>query len=213
MKLAKLWSTVKHIVKNHKGIITVSTLVITFLSLPFVSSIWIQGVTSDEIYDEVLQAPQKEVALVLGAARRGNEPSDILRDRLDVGIALYKNKKVEKIIMSGTGDEVLVMLNYAKKQGVPDADILRDADGFNTLASIQHIPLEVNGVTIVTQRYHLYRALFYAQHYGRDAVGVTSDLRTYAKIKQFKKREVIARSKAMLDVLIGDGWNERVREF
>ena len=141
--------------------------------------------------------------IVLGClVRSDGSLSDMLRDRLETGVMLYKRGAAPKILMSGDHgtdgyDEVNAMKKYAVEQGVPSEDVFMDHAGFSTYETVCRAK-EVFGakkVLIVTQEYHLYRALYIAEKLGLEALGVPSDLHRYAG--QFKRdlREILARNK------------------
>lgn len=140
--------------------------------------------------------------VVLGAGIWGNKPSPMLEDRLLQGIELYKNNVSSKIIMSGDHgqkeyDEVNVMKDFAIEQGVPSENIFMDHAGFSSYESIYRAK-EVFGtkkIVIVTQKYHLYRALYIANSLGLDAYGVNADPRQYAGQTYRELREILARNK------------------
>ena len=184
-----------------KGFATVGAMLILFLSLPFASSVYIQQSTADRIYKTVEEVPNKNVALVLGAAAYPAYLSDVLVDRMETAIELYKAEKVQKLILSGAPNEVEGMKKYALEREVEENDLIEDPEGLNTLASLRNAS-DISELIIVTQAFHLPRALFIARHVGTDAIGVTSDRRTYIKIFDFKKREILATSKAMIDLFI-----------
>lgn len=146
-----------------------------------------------------------ECILVLGAGIRNNAPSPMLKDRLDYAIELYNKNVAPKIIMSGDHgqadyDEVNIMKNYAIDRGVPSEDIFMDHAGFSTYESIYRAK-EVFGVenfVIVTQEYHLYRALYVANSLGLSADGYASNPREYAGQKIRDLREILARNKDFL---------------
>ncbi len=186
---------------HKKGFITVSAALTLFFTLPFASSVYIQQSTSDQIYKTAESVPEKNVALVLGAAAYPTSLSDILVDRMETAIELYETEKVQKLILSGAPNEVEGMKEYALKREVEENDLIEDPKGLNTLASVRNAS-DISELIIVTQAFHLPRALFMAKHLGIDAVGVASDRRTYAKIFDFKKREVLATSKAMMDLFL-----------
>ena len=153
------------------------------LALPRVAAalITIRRMTTVE---EVQSAP---VAIVLGAGLQGNgRPSVILRDRLDTAIQLYQTGKVQKLLMSGDNrfldyNEPGAMQQYAISQGVPENDIVLDYAGrrtYDTCYRALHI-FRVEKAIIVTQRFHLVRALFTCRQLGLDAAGVPSDPRRY----------------------------------
>ena len=140
--------------------------------------------------------------IILGAGIWGDKPSPMLEDRLNEGIALYKNGVAKKLIMSGDHgrkeyDEVNVMKEYAIKNGVPSEDIFMDHAGFSSYESIYRAKeiFEANKIIIVTQKYHLYRALYIANQLGLDAYGVNSDPRQYVGTTYRECREILARNK------------------
>jgi vancomycin permeability regulator SanA len=144
-----------------------------------------------------------DCVLVLGAqVFEDGTPSHMLEDRVLGGIALYKLKTAPVLLMSGDHgqmnyDEVTAMKAYAIAQGVPSANIFKDHAGFSTYESVYRTK-EVFGakkVLIVTQRYHLFRALYIAKALGLDAYGVASDPRAYATQFYCSVRETAARSK------------------
>ena len=143
--------------------------------------------------------------IVLGAGVIGGEPTAMLEDRIAEGIRLYKNGVSGKIIMSGDHgrknyDEVNVMKDCAKEHGVPSEDIFMDHAGFSTYESLYRAR-DVFGakkVVIVTQRYHLFRALYIAERLGLEAEGVPSDPRAYYGQQYREVREVLARDKDFL---------------
>ncbi len=195
------WSNWRHSVINmKKGFITAGTILTLLFSFPFASTVLIKHQASDVIYGKVENIPKKNVALVLGAAAYPTRLSDVLQDRVDSAIELYSAKKVTKLIMTGASNEVDGMAKYALDKGVRANDIIKDPKGLNTFASIQNSK-NVKEMVIVTQNFHLPRAIFIAKHFDINAVGYSADKRAYIKIFDFKKREVLAVSKAMVDVL------------
>ena len=120
---------------------------------------------------EKAEVPEGEAILILGAGVWGNSVlSPMLQDRVDLGIELYRAGKTPKLLMSGDHssqyyDEVTTMKKYARKQGVESVDIFLDHRGFSTYESMVRAR-EIFGakkLIIVTQRYHLYRAVFLAR--------------------------------------------------
>ena len=134
-------------------------------------------------------------------------PSDMLADRLNVGIDLYKQGAAPKLLMSGDHgqseyNEVVAMKQAALDAGIPSSDIFMDHAGFSTYESIYRAK-EIFGaekILIVTQQYHLYRALHVAKALGVEAYGVSADLHSYWGQSKREVREVLARNK---DVLTG----------
>jgi vancomycin permeability regulator SanA len=140
--------------------------------------------------------------LVLGAGIWGDKPSPMLQDRLDTAIKLYKDGVSNKIIMTGDHgtkeyDEVNIMKQYAIDAGIPSEDIFMDHAGFSTYESIYRARdiFKVKNMVIVTQEYHLYRALYIANSLGVKSYGVNSDPRQYAGQLYREAREILARNK------------------
>lgn len=185
-----------------KGFVSIGVLLTLFLATPFVGTAIIGVQTADQIYENVEEIPQKELGLVLGAAAYGDRLSDVLRDRVDTAIELYEAEKISVIVMSGAQNEVRAMKNYAINHNIPSASITEDARGLNTMASVRNIDELNRSIIVVTQKYHLPRALFIANTLGIDAVGMTADKQIYLKISQFKSREILATSKAILDIFV-----------
>ena len=185
-----------------KGFATVGLIIIMLLSMPFASSLIVRMQAADEMYENIDKAPATDIGLVLGAAAYGNSLSDILKDRMDTGIELYNKGKVSSLILSGAENEVSAMKKYALDKGIPESAIMEDPLGINTMASVKNMESSDKKITIISQKYHLPRALFIADHYGIDAIGVMADRHEYAKIVEFKNREIMATTKAMLDMFV-----------
>ena len=158
--------------------------------------------------DEAKDLTDVDCILVLGAGVYGNKPRPMLEDRILTGIELYNNGIAKKIIMSGDHgqedyDEVNVMKSYAIDEGINSSDIFMDHAGFSTYDSIYRLKeiFEVDKVVIVTQEYHLYRALYIAKELEIEAYGVSANLRDY--LGQFKRevREILARDKDLVKVI------------
>lgn len=147
--------------------------------------------------------------LILGAGIWGDKPSPMLQDRLDEGVKLYKEGISSKIIMSGDHgreeyDEVNIMKEYAIEQGVPSEDIFMDHAGFSTYESIYRAKeiFDADNIVIVTQEYHLYRALYIAEKLDINAYGVNSDPRKYNGQTFRELREILARNKDFINCII-----------
>ncbi|MBQ3038008.1 MAG: YdcF family protein [Clostridia bacterium] len=158
-----------------------------------------------------IKADDYDCVIVLGAGvRADNSVSDVLRDRLDTAIELYKNGVVPKLLMSGDHgkkeyDEVNAMKNYVlEKTNIPSDDIFMDHAGFSTYESIYRARdiFEVDKAVIVTQKFHLPRALYIARLLGINAVGVEADMHRYKGYKYFEFREFLARVKEFINLII-----------
>jgi vancomycin permeability regulator SanA len=168
----------------------------------------IRSSTQPYIYQTVEAVPERPVALVFGAGiLRNGKPSAILRDRIEAAAALYKAGKVKKLLVTGDNgsldyNEVAVMRRYAMKLGVPGDDVVKDHAGFRTYDSCYRARdvFEVKRAILVTQAFHLPRALYLARQMGIDAVGMTADRQDDTKRKTFHFREWLARTVAWVQV-------------
>lgn len=152
--------------------------------------------------DEYKELSDVDCIIILGAGIWGDKPSPMLEDRLLEGIKLYKNNVSNKIIMSGDHgreeyDEVNTMKNYAIENEVLSENIFMDHAGFSTYESIYRAKeiFEAKKIVIVTQKYHLYRALYIANRLGMEAYGVGADPRKYVGATYREIREILARDK------------------
>ena len=152
--------------------------------------------------EEAAELSDVDCAVILGAGVREGKPTPMLRDRLLVGIDLYKSGAVKKLIMSGDHgstdyDEVNIMKSFAVENGIPDSDIFMDHAGFSTYETIYRAReiFEADNIIIVSQKYHLYRALYIAEKLGIKSVGVSADLDTYRGQTKRDLREILARDK------------------
>jgi SanA protein len=162
------------------------------------------------IYTNIEAVPECYTALVLGAhVSKSGYPSDFLQDRMDVAIELYKSKKIKRFLLSGDHgqinyDEVNSMKNYLLSKGIQIEDIFLDHAGFDSYSSILRAKevFEVNDVIIVTQAFHLPRAVFLARSKGLNAFGISADKRKYSAINYLKFRELMANVKAVTELII-----------
>ena len=176
----------------------------------FVPDIIVVSSAKDRIItaNEAAELENTDCVLVLGAGVRDGSPTPMLRDRLITGISLYESGVAPKIIMSGDHgredyDEVNVMKSYAVENGVPDSDVFMDHAGFSTYDSVYRAKavFEADSIIIVTQKYHLYRALYIAEKLGVNAVGVAADLDDYSGQLKRDLREIAARDKDFFSCL------------
>ncbi|HEY8208806.1 MAG TPA: ElyC/SanA/YdcF family protein [Myxococcaceae bacterium] len=154
------------------------------------------------------EAPAAPVALVFGAGLTRAEPSPLLAERLDTAIALYRQGKVKRILVSGDNsdryhDETEAMRRYAVDQGVPQSDLLQDDWGLSTYDSCVRARevFHLDQVLLVTQRFHLPRATFIANSVGLDARGVPADPAS-RQTSPYALRELISRPVALGMVLL-----------
>ena len=161
--------------------------------------------------DRATELDGVDCILILGClVKSDGSPSDMLKDRLQGGIKLYKVGGAPKILMSGDHmyggyDEVNAMKSFAQEEGVPSEDIFMDHAGISTYDSIwraKHI-FCVDSIVIVTQEYHLPRALYIAEQLNIKAVGVSASLNTYAGQTARNIRETLARAKDFAYTYLG----------
>lgn len=157
-------------------------------------------------------APSKRLAIVFGAGlRRDGTPTAILRDRVDTAASLYFSGKVEKLLMSGDNsvlnyNEPESMRQYALSLGVPNEAIALDYAGRRTYDTCYRAKaiFEVDNVLLVTQKFHLPRALFLCNALGLEALGVEANNRQFWRGSLFiwNIRELLATVGAFLDVYV-----------
>lgn len=194
--------------KIFKVLITIAIIsIIIVLSINF----YVIGTVKENIIKDNNYSSLKDVdcILILGAGIWGNSPSPMLQDRLEEGIKLYNEGISPKIIMSGdhgraSYDEVNIMKEYAINKGVPSEDIFMDHAGFSTYESIYRAKeiFKADNIIIVTQEYHLYRALYIAKKLGINAYGINSNPRKYSRQIFRELREIIARNKDFINCIL-----------
>jgi SanA protein len=182
------------------------------LAFPVVWRDWVQARYGRHIYGvaEVRPAP---VAIVFGAAVYGDgRLSPMLRDRMETAVRLYEAGKVGRLLLSGGErgpgyDEPARMRAYALERGVPAQALQMDSGGrrtYDTCYRARHV-FGAEAAILVTQAFHLPRALFTCQRLGGDVVGVAADLRAYhpRSLAWSESREVVALLRALVDVVWG----------
>ncbi len=164
-----------------------------------------------ESTDRVAEVPQAQVAIVPGALVQPNgKMSGMLRDRVSQASALWHAGKVEKILVSGDHhtwayDEPGTMRKALVADGVPPRDVFEDHAGFDTWATMVRARgiFGVRDAVVVTQGFHMPRALFLADAAGIDATGLTADQHRWGyQGKKSEVREVLSRVKAIADVTL-----------
>ena len=195
-----------------KGILLFAFCCLLALSLVLTVSTTMVRITTPAIVtvDTIPNTADYDCILVLGAGVRADgTPSDMLRDRVTVAVELYRATGAP-LLMSGdhTGDynEVGVMKALAVEMGVPSEDVFLDHEGYSTYESLYRAKgvFSADTILIVTQEYHLHRALYIARELGMEAEGVSADLRPYIKQKQYSLREHLARFKDLFTAAKGD---------
>jgi SanA protein len=181
-------------------------LIPTALALPRLFT----GLYARSLIYSVEEAPRRSAVIVFGAGLwRDGSPTPVLRDRVATAAQLYFEGKAEKLVMSGGNptidyDEPGAMRAYALSLGVPDEAIVLDYAGrrtYDTCYRARHI-FGIRQATLVTQGFHLPRALYLCNSLGIDGVGVPADLRQYRRSAQtyWNLREIPATLGALWDV-------------
>lgn len=169
---------------------------------------WVIYSSHNFIHNDFSKIPNCHTGIILGAfINKKGVPCYALRDRLETGIDLYKKHKIKRILVSGDHgtkeyDEVNHMKNYLVKNGIPEKDIFLDHAGFdtyNTMVRAKKVFLVKNAI-VITQAFHLPRAVYLAKSQGLTAYGIRADKRKYYSAKRYEIREVLARIKAFLEV-------------
>jgi len=189
--------------KNKKYLLGCSFFLVYCFLMVFILSAFVKQEMKGSILDD--DYPKVDAILVLGAKAYPDRPSPILKDRLDKAVEIYKLGVALKIIVSGdhgtkSYDEVNVMKEYLINSGVKSEDIFMDHAGFSTYDSVVRAQkiFGVKSMVIVTQKYHLYRALYIAREFNIDSFGVSSDIHHYEGALGRELREVLARDKDVL---------------
>lgn len=159
------------------------------------------------------EAPSNyQVAIVFGAGLHWDgSPTPVLRDRVKTAVQLYKDKKVEKLLFSGDNrfedyNEPGAMFDYAMELGVPAEDIVLDYAGRRTYDTCYRAKaiFKLDQALVVTQKFHLPRAIFLCEQFGIESTGVEADLREYSKtsLRYWNFREIFATISAIWDVWV-----------
>lgn len=192
-----------------------SFLGIVAISAPFAWSNWLEARYEPSIYTvseyTASEVPEARVAIVFGARVYPNgQLSGMLRDRVETAVQLYEAGTVDKLLLTGDNsvveyNEPDAMVAYALARGVPAEDVQPDYAGRRTYDSCyraRHI-FGVESAVLVTQRFHLPRAIFLCQRLGVDSTGAAADLRPYdpRSVRYSETREVLARTLALFDAI------------
>lgn len=187
------------------------TLVLLPLLFVAICNVWIVAQTAGRIYDDPARMPANDVGLVLGTSKyfKKGTINAHFQNRIAAAAALYRAGKVKHLIASGDNserwhDEPTDMKKALVLQGVPDSAITRDYAGFRTFDSIVRAR-KIFGqtrLTIISDRFHNYRALFLGDHFGIRGIALASQEVPLKNSYKTKWREIIARVKAVLDIYL-----------
>lgn len=211
-------------------ILVLLVLGMLILLAPLALRAWVGKQVDDQIHTGVDGVPSEPAAIVFGAGYwPSGRLSDALADRMETAIALYQAGKVNKLLLSGDNrfadyNEPAVMARYAEERGVPREDLVLDYAGRRTYDSCYRARdiFGVQQAVLITQAFHLPRALYTCQHLGLDVVGVVADRHQYIRAPWYQLRELFALTRAWLDLklfkplpVLGEpipvDWSQRTR--
>jgi vancomycin permeability regulator SanA len=196
----------RKVLRSRKAML-VLLLLILLLNFFLISSIVIALNVSlpqkAKIFTNIEVLPTAPVGIVFGAGvTRIDQPRQMLIDRLNAGVALYKAGKVQKLIMTGGEVEVVTMQDFAENAGVPASAIIADNGGLRTYDSCYRAAntFNISRAIAVTQEYHLPRAIFLCSAFGINTVGFKAGGNNYPDIVSNKTREFSAQVWAWFDI-------------
>lgn len=194
--------------KIRKGLLI--TTVLTALMV-VITNIWVIHSTADKVYAGTDSLPTNDVAVILGTSHKlaSGKPNPFFEYRIKTAVALYQSGKVKHFIVSGDNrtvyyNEPIEMQKALVRNGVPDSVITLDYAGLRTLDTIVRCK-EIFGqdtITIITQPFHCYRALFISNYYEMNAVAVMTEDPNYNSGIRVYIREYFARAMAVLDLYV-----------
>ncbi len=188
-----------------RGIISLMFLVILGILSLFGINIYVKASVSKKLYqqEQAEKLPKVDCIMVLGAGLKADgSPNFMLKDRLNAAISLYRKGISHRLLMTGDHgrkdyNEVQAMKDYAMQAGIPADHIFMDHAGFSTYESAYRAKniFQISSTVIITQKYHLYRALYCAEKLGINAYGMCAKEVHYGGQWIRDAREVVARSK------------------
>ena len=191
--------------KYFKKFFYFSIIVLIFIGI---TNLYVKHQTEASIYKTINEVPKTEVGIIFGAGIIGDKPSKYLKDRLDAGILLYKLKKINKILLSGDNgndqhDELTVMKKYCYFNGVDTTKIYIDYAGFDTYSTMFRAKkiFKIDTAILVSQKYHLNRAVFIGNKLGINSNGFSANVGEYKGYKYVCFREYFSVFKSFIDVI------------
>lgn len=171
---------------------------------------FIQESTASDIYSNINDLPSSNTVIVLGASVHSDgKLSPILQDRVDMALKIFRSGKAKQFLLSGDNrrndyDEVTAMKNYLIERDVPENKIFTDPAGIDTYDSMyrSNFIFEVPDAVVVTQKFHLPRAIFIANSLGLNYVGIPARSKHYNTQSSLIRREKLANIKAVWEILI-----------
>lgn len=197
---------IKNFLKKHsKKLIYVSIIGITWV---ICVNFHVKSKTNDFIYTSEKEIPSTNVGIIFGAGINGDQPSKYLKDRLDAGIHLYQLKKINKILLSGDNgndehDELTVMKTYCYQHGIDTTKIYIDYAGFDTYSTMKRAKniFKIKKAVLISQKYHLNRAIYIGNKIGVQSVGYSANKGTYKGYNYVRFREYFSIFKSVIDVI------------
>lgn len=204
---------IERVTKKKKRLPRIVRSVFLFFIILIIFFLIIAGIVHWSYYDRIVTADkieQPNIGLVFGAGLKAQgKPGAVLEDRILTAIELYQSDKIGKLIMSGDNssanhNEVQAMRQFAEDQGLPGEAILFDDSGLSTYDSCFRVReiFGLNKIVLITQKYHLPRALYICNKLGINAFGVSAKNRGYAKQVKYSLREIPASINAWLEINI-----------
>ncbi len=195
-----VWSNQESSSDQMKRILSMLVLVVTLVIIS--TNICMYAATSSLINDET----SADAILVLGCGTKDGKPSLMLQDRLDKAIELYENNQASTIILSGdpSDNEVEIMKTYMIDQGISEDILILDNEGYSTYQSLYNAKniYDFNNIIIVTQQYHLYRALYIGISLDMNVTGVSAQNVRYNGQIGRDVREILARTKDYFNCIL-----------
>lgn len=188
-------------------LIVVVTGVLTLVAC----NVWIVMSTEEKVFSDLSKLPDHRVALVLGTSHRksGGGPNPYFHQRIETAANLFKMGKIDHFILSGDNrtifyNEPWEMRKALIAKGVPESAITLDYAGLRTLDSVVRSKkiFGQDKITIITQPFHSYRALFISNYYDIDAVAMVAEEPSIDMSLKVRIREYFARTKAVLDLYV-----------
>ena len=201
----KLKGTIKQL------LLAIMGLLFLVLAFALFCNFWVTKAVAERVFEDISKLPRNDVALVLGTNPRvyKNIGNPYFEYRIEAAHALYSQGKVKHLILSGdNGDmsynEPVAMQKALIKRGIPESAITLDYAGFRTLDSVVRCKeiFQQQKVTIVSQQFHNYRAVFIATAYAIDAVAFNASEPIGHEDSKTLMREYLARCKAVLDLYV-----------
>ena len=191
-----------------KGILTAFFAVVVLL---LACNVWVILSTTNQIFTELRDVPERKVALVLGTSKRfaDGRPNTYFKNRIEAAARLYKEGKVKHLILSGDNrtqyyNEPRDMKQALLARGIPDSAITLDYAGLRTLDSMVRSK-KVFGqdeLVVVTQKFHSYRAVFIGDYYHMNTVAYAAEELPFRESINILFREFLARPMAVLDLYV-----------